>query len=68
MKRVFGLAFLLLLLALVAAAICPMSMNCAIHDGWVANYTGTRMVDGVLVGVYHCPYGPGGHNFIVRCN
>ena len=65
MKRAIGVALLLLLLALVAGAICPLSINCPIHDGWVASYTGSRIVDGVLVGVYHCPRG---HNFIERCN
>jgi hypothetical protein len=71
MKRAKAITFLLLLVAIVALA-CPGTMDCPIHSGWVANYTGTRMVDGVLVGVYHCPFGsvdhPRGHDFITRCN
>jgi hypothetical protein len=33
MKRAIGLTSLLLPLALIAAAICPMSVNYPIHDG-----------------------------------
>jgi hypothetical protein len=42
-----------------------------IHDGWEAHYTGTRMMDGVMVSVYHCPFGmigsTPGNDFVVRC-
>jgi hypothetical protein len=73
MKRVIWLSLVVLLVALTAAAlgVCPGSMKCPLHDGWIANYTSMRMMDGVFVGVYHCPYAsadsPSGHEFIVRC-
>jgi hypothetical protein len=71
MKRAMWLSLLALVAALTALAICPGTMKCPLHDGWIANYTGTRMVDGVLVGVYHCPFAstdsPRGHEFIVKC-
>jgi hypothetical protein len=65
MKGAVRVGFLLLLLAAVAGAVCSLSLNCPIHDGWKANWTGNRMVDGVIVGIYHCPRG---HNFIARCD
>ena len=72
MKKVISITGLLLLVALAVALACPGSMRCPIHDGWVATFTGTRTVDGVFVGVYHCPFvssdHPSGHDFVARCN
>jgi hypothetical protein len=69
-KRVFVLVGLCLTMALGAYAVCGMSTDCPLHDGWKANYTGTKMVDGVMVCTYHCPFvsagNPHGHDFIVR--
>lgn len=51
---------------------CPMSTECPIHQGYVASYTGSQTVDGVFVGVYHCPFvsedHERGHDVIRRCN
>ena len=72
MKRAIGITGLLLSVALAVALACQGTMDCPLHDGWVATYRGTRMVDGVLVGVYHCPFTsvdhPRGHDFIAKCN
>lgn len=65
MKRVLGITGLLLLVALAVALACPTSVSCPIHDGSDGHFTGTRFVDGVLMGVYHCPRG---HDFLARCN
>lgn len=65
MKKAIGVSLLLLMASIAVAVACEVSMNCPIHDGSVANFTGTRFIDGVLVGVYHCPRG---HDFIARCN
>jgi len=71
MRKVIWLLVALLVLASAAWALCPGIMDCPIHSGWKANFMGTRMIDGVLVGVYHCPFGssdsPSGHNFVVKC-
>lgn len=71
MKRVMWLSLLVLSVALAALALCANTMKCPLHDNWTANYLGTRMIDGVPVGVYHCPFGspesPSGHDFVVRC-
>jgi len=71
-KRTLMLAALGLVLAVAALAVCSIQpIDCSIHDGWKANYTGTRMIDGAMVGVYHCPFvGPRsrkGHDILVRC-
>jgi hypothetical protein len=63
---VLALAFLGALSAL--AFTCPATEYCPIHQQWLASFVGNRIVDGVFVGVYHCPYGTSGHNFIERCN
>jgi len=66
MKRNITIVFLLfLVLSCGAFALCPMNPACPIHDGWTGVFKGNRMIDGVFVGVYHCPRG---HDFIVRCN
>lgn len=65
MKKAISVTFLLLLAALAVALACPTSAKCPIHDGSDGYFTGTRFIDGVLVGVYHCPRG---HDFIERCN
>jgi hypothetical protein len=65
MKKVISVSFLLLLVALAVALACATSVSCPIHDGSEGSFTGTRFVDGVLMGVYHCPRG---HDFLARCN
>jgi hypothetical protein len=65
MKKAISVSFLLLLVALAVALACPTSVSCPIHNGSDGYFTGTRIIDGVLVGVYHCPRG---HDFITRCN
>lgn len=55
-----------------SAPACPMSVECPIHRGYVASYTGSRTVDGVFVGVYQCPFvsedHERGHDVVRRCN
>lgn len=61
------LAGLILALALTLAVFaCPVDVTCPIHDNFHCYFTGsTQVIDGVLVGVYHCPRG---HNVLARCN
>jgi hypothetical protein len=64
MKRVIGITLLLLMAAFATSVLaCPTSVICPIHN-IDAYYTGTRIVDGVVVGVYHCPRF---HDFIGSC-
>jgi len=65
MRKAIRVTFGLLLLALAVAFACPGNVSCPIHDGMIAYFTGTRVIDGVLVGVYHCPRG---HDVVARCN
>jgi hypothetical protein len=58
-------AFVLLVVAVALAQACPMTASCPIHDKAVGSYVGSRIVTGVLVGVYHCQWG---HTFEERCN
>ena len=64
MKRAICLTFLLLSIALAMALACPANVSCPIHYS-TAYFTGTRVIDGVVVGVYHCPRG---HDVIARCD
>jgi len=72
-RRTLMLVALGLILAIATlAAVCSiLPINCTIHDGWKASYTGTRMIDGAMVGIYHCPFvspnSPKGHDLLVRC-
>jgi len=71
-KRMLMLVGLGLVVVIAALAVCSVEpISCPIHDGWKANYTGTRMIDGAMVGVYHCPFAiadsPRGHDVLVRC-
>lgn len=51
--------------ALITAALaCPTSVECPVHEGLQAYLTDTRVVDGTLLGVYHCPRG---HDVLARC-
>ena len=61
------LVILLIVMAILAmfAMGCAGSLPCPIHDYSTGYFTGTKLVDGVLVGVYHCPRG---HDFLARCN
>ena len=64
MKRAIGFTSLLLLLvALAVAGVCPLSVHCPIHDGYIATFKSTKMIDGVF-GVYRCPRK---HDVTVRC-
>lgn len=66
MRRKLIIVFALMLVLVCAAfAVCPINPECPIHDGWTGIFKGNRMVDGVMVGVYHCPRG---HDFVIRCN
>jgi hypothetical protein len=71
MKRAVLIAFVLMAVGLTALAVCSPTIDCPIHDGWKAVFTGNRMIDGTIVGVYHCPRvspnAPKGHDFVVRC-
>jgi hypothetical protein len=59
------LAALALLTVAALAQACAMTASCPIHDGAVGSYVGSRVVTGVLVGVYRCSRG---HTFEERCN
>jgi hypothetical protein len=65
MKKAISVTFLLPVVALAVALACPVTVSCPIRDGSEASLTGTRFVDGVLMGVYHCPRG---HDVMARCN
>jgi hypothetical protein len=64
MKRAIGFTCLLLLIAVAVAMACPGTVRCPIHDGYVAIFKSTKMIDGVFVGVYRCPRK---HDVTVRC-
>jgi hypothetical protein len=71
MKRAMGVT-LLLLVAVFATSVlaCQVSVECPIHKGHTAYLTDTKLVDGALVGFYHCAWGVGldhGHDVMVRC-
>ena len=63
--RKLAVAGFVLMAAAALAQACAMTASCPIHDGATGSYVGSRVVTGVLVGVYHCSRG---HNFEERCN
>ena len=58
-------AVALLVLIAVLSQACPLTASCPLHAGSTGSYVGTRIVTGILVGVYHCSHG---ENFEERCN
>jgi hypothetical protein len=63
-KKLTIAAFVLLAAAAALAQACPLTASCPIHDGALGSYVGSRIVTGVIVGVYHCQRG---HTFEERC-
>lgn len=63
-SKIMILATIVALAATIVLA-CPTSVPCPIHDYSAGYFTGTKVIDGVLMGIYHCPRG---HDFLARCN
>jgi hypothetical protein len=58
-------------MAAMADLVCPATVKCP-ADGYPATYTGNRtLVNGVWMGVFHCPFGTtgngSGHDITAPC-